>query len=653
MINSFRMLGKSILQKNGYYDTEDENQKREIYLKKQSIVPKQRGNGPERAIAIHFDTQKHEFIFELDKEITPENRDYFFAFSYSSFPRLKKKCLSTTQINSFYTEVFSNSVDDLKKNRNDKQLDIWFSESISENYDKLMQEIKDIFYVKVGKDYLLNKEMMRSDHKAIFREIEKKENAKTIPPESIYTTFISKIIPGNEEKSKGQFPAVALVKIDGKTIIEHEDLKTSYINLVYYDFFERLFIKNTKKTKVCHTCTRTGDVIGEIPLQMKFYGTTNNLYFENLNNSIAYKSFAICRRCLKEVLTGMKFTEYELKDRIFDIDCYLIPVLEAVEQDFQHKYKRIFNLLKANKNYQEDVVEIEKLIKKSTKKDIKFSLLFFEKNKQEFNIIKLISSIEYKKLISKLMLFHDVNKTYDLSLLKRSLGFNDLRFHLFPSEKSHNKPDPRLYRKDILDLLESFLHGYSVNYHMLIKRFMHIYRLRFNRENTDALAAFKMVLWFSIFNKIKPLKGVGTMEGKAGNTVTEIQNEDYRKFIEAHQVIYEKNFHRQGLFLLGTVINSIVYAQRDKSSSFMRKLNFSGIPARQVNRLVGEVQNYYQIYNKDIYEEPGIWGNIMDRLQGIEESSMKPEEIVFYILTGISYAKYIGIKKGMEKKEGK
>ena len=105
--------------------------------------------------------------------------------------------------------------------------------------------------------------------------------------------------------------------------------------------------------------------------------------------------------------------------------------------------------------------------------------------------------------------------------------------------------------------------------------------------------------------------------------------------------------------MLGTVINSIVYAQRDKSSSFMRKLNFSGIPARQVNRLVGEVQNYYQIYNKDIYEEPGIWGNIMDRLQGIEESSMKPEEIVFYILTGISYAKYIGIKKGMEKKEGK
>ncbi len=158
------------------------------------------------------------------------------------------------------------------------------------------------------------------------------------------------------------------------------------------------------------------------------------------------------------------------------------------------------------------------------------------------------------------------------------------------------------------------------------------------------------------------------MDGNTGNTVTEIQNDEYRKFIEAHQAVYEKNYHRQGLFLLGAVTNNIISAQRKKSSdkdqggedqgqrrklssTFMRKLNFSGIPARHINRFVGEVRNFANIY--DVYEEPGIWGNIMDRLQGIEESSMKPEEIVFYILTGISYANYIGMKKSLEKKEGK
>jgi CRISPR-associated protein Csh1 len=60
------------------------------------------------------------------------------------------------------------------------------------------------------------------------------------------------------------------------------------------------------------------------------------------------------------------------------------------------------------------------------------------------------------------------------------------------------------------------------------------------------------------------------------------------------------------------------------------------------------VKEYASIYT--IFEDPGIWGNIMDRLQGIEESGMKGDEIVFYILTGISYEDYLGMKYGKEKK---
>ena len=657
MINSFRMLGKSILQKEGYYDTEDENLKRDIYLKNQSIVPKQRKNGAERAIAIHFDTKKREFTFELDKEITPGNRDYFFAFSVGA-PRDRKKFLSTNNLGSFYKKVFDDSLSYLTDKRDKSETRGWFSKNIIHDYDKLIQKILDTFYVKEGEDYILNKERLSSDKKESLLKIEerlreKQKSSKPIPVETLYNTLINKEFLGKEGKSEDKFPPVILAKIDGKSILEYKNLKPSYINLVYYNLFERFFIENAQKDKVCHICAQKKEVIGEIPLQMKFYGTTNYLYFENLKNQVAYRSFSICRECLKEVLIGMRYTSNELRDWILGINCYLVPLMETEEENFEKKYKSVFKLLNKNKGYQEDVEEIERLVRRSARKKFCFNLLFFEKNKQEFNIIKLISNIEYKILVSKLKLFHDINKTYQLSLLRNSIGLNDLRFHLFPSKYTHNKSDSVLYRKDILDLLEAFLHGYPVNYHVLIKRFMHIYRLKFHRDNTDALAAFKMVLWLSIFNKIKPLKGVETMEGKAGNTVTEIQNENYRKFIEAHQTIYEKNFHRQGLFLLGIVINSIVYAQRDKSSSFMKKLNFSGIPARRVNRLVGEVQNFYQIYNKDIYEEPGIWGNIMDRLQGIEESSMNPEEIVFYILTGISYANYIGRKKGMEKKEGK
>lgn len=674
MINSFRILGQSILRKAGYYDTGDENQKIEIFLKTQTIFPEQRGERAKNAIAISFDTKKREFNFEWDKEITPGNRDYFFAFSVGA-PKDQKKFLSTNNMGSFYKKVFDDSLAYLADRRKKSKTKKWFSENISKDYDELIKSIKDIFYVKEGDGYILNKEMLNNDNKEILQEIEKKlkENqkkpSKPIPSETLYSTLINKTLLGTEGKSEHKFPPVILAKIDGKSILEYKDLKTSYTNMVYYDLFERFFVENAQKNKVCHICARKKAVIGKIPLQMKFYGTTNYLYFENLKNQEAYKSFSICRECLKEVLVGMTYTSTELWGKILGIICYLIPSMESEEADFEKKYKSVFKLfLRKNEGYQKDIEEIERLVRRSTRKNFYFNLLFFEKNKQEFNIIKLIPNIEYKGLVSKIAFFNKINKTYELSLLKNSIGLNDLHFHLFPSKFSHKKSDPALYRKDILDLLEAFLHGYHVNYHMFIKRFMQIYRLKFHRDNTDALAAFKMVLLLSIFNEIKPLKGVKAMDGNTGNTVTEIQNDEYRKFIEAHQAVYEKNYHRQGLFLLGAVTNNIISAQRKKSSdkdqggedqgqrrklssTFMRKLNFSGIPARHINRFVGEVRNFANIY--DVYEEPGIWGNIMDRLQGIEESSMKPEEIVFYILTGISYANYIGMKKSLEKKEGK
>lgn len=682
MINSFRMLGKSILQKAGYYDTEDENLKREIYLKNQSIVPNQRKNGAENAIAIHFDTKKREFTFELDKEITPENRDYFFAFSVGS-SNDKKKFLSTNNVRTFYKKVFDDSLSYLAKRRKGSKTKKWFSENILKDYDSLMKKIKDTFYVKEGKDYILKKDMLSSDKKESLHKIEErikdkqKNSSKPIPVETLYNTFINMELLANEGKSENKFPPVFLAKINGKSILEYKHLKLSYINLVYFDLFERFFIENAQKNKTCHICAGKKEVIGEIPLPMKFYGITNYLYFENLKNQVAYRSFSICRECLKEVLTGMTYTSNELWDWILGITCYLVPSMETEEENFENRYKGIFKLLQKREGYQQDIEEIDRLVRRSARKTFYFNLLFFDNPpvSQVFNIIKLISNIDYKSLVTKMTFFHEMNKTYELSLLKNSsISLNDVGFHLFPSASSHGKkPDPAIYRKDILDLLEAFLHGYPVNYHMLIKRFMNIYRLKFHRHKDseptiDRLAAFKMVLLLSIFNKIKPLKGVKTMDGKKGNTITEIQNEDYRSFFEAHQSIYEKNFHRQGLFLLGTVINSIVSTQRKKSSdkaqegedqrqrrklssTFMRKLNFSGIPARRVNRLLGEVRNFANIY--EIYEEPGIWGNIMDRLQGIEESSLNPEEIVFYILTGISYASYIGMKKGMEKKEGK
>jgi len=673
MINSFRMLGKSILQAEGYYDESEDMGKRKIFLRHQSLVPKSQKNKdkeePEHAIALNFDTQKQEFRFQLDKEITPEHRDYFFAFKVGNSGD-KKKFLSTNTIATFYQKIFTESLKYLGNNRKQKKSKKWLS-NISDGYDAFLRELRDSFYVKEGKDYVLNKALLKADQKQIFDKL--KDEYPKAKIKEIYDRFLNLKFFNRSSKDTKSFPPIALIKINGRHILEYEDYRTSYINLVYYDLFEHFFVENGKKGKICHVCQSQTETFGEkIPLSMKFYGTTNQLYFESLNEKNAYKSFSICRDCLAEVLTGMKYIENELQDRLLNISAYLIPSFEKEERKIERKYKNIFKLLKSNKSYKEDIDEIESLVRKSEKKDFSFSLLFFDSPpaSSKFDVVKLISNIEYRKLVRTLGYFDEFRKAYEFPLLNQSLTLNDIRYNLFPSKSSHDAKDiGKLYRKDILNFLEAFLHEYSISYADMIRRFTDICNRRFHRDKSDILAPFKMVLTFSILNKIKPLKG---MAMKGGNAVTEVQNQDFRKFFETHESIYKDNYYRQGLFLLGTMINKIVVAQQKKasakneggesgegkkgkpkkaSSTFLKKLNYSGIPTRRVSNLLAEVKNYTEIYDEQIsYKEPEIWGNIMDRLQGIENSGMKGEEVVFYILTGISYATYLGMIHGKTKK---
>jgi len=670
MINSFRMLGKSILQSEGYYNEPEGIKKRKFFLNHQSLpmVKKKSAEETEHAIALNFDTQKQEFYFAIDKEITPANKDYFFAFKATS--NVTKKFFATNNIACFYKNFFKGSLSYLAKERKGSKTKKWLGK-ISKEYDLFLAKIQDIFYVANGKDYFLNQELLRPDQKQIFDKLESEYPEEDIG--NIYDRLLNHKFFNCSSKANKEFPKIFLLKINERHIIEHEDYKESYINLVYYDLLERFFVKHGRKDKICHICQTQNMIIGEkIPLLMKFYGTTNNLYFENLNNKNAHKSFAICRDCLAETLTGMKYVENELGDYFLGISAYLIPSFENEQPQFGEKYKRIFNLLKSNKGYKEDIDEIEKLIKKSGKKNFIFDLLFFYQNKQEFDILKLISNIEYKNLVQKLGYFDCFGKKYDLALIiingiNQQLTLNDVRYNLFPSKSSHTAKDiGKLYRKDTLNFFEAFLNGYAINYADIIRRFIDIYNRRFHRDTHDILAPFKMGLIFLILNKIKPLKGL-TMS--AGNAITEIQNTDYQDFFKTHEEIYKENYYRQGLFLLGTVIHKIVSAQRKKASgkigathndsdktrkksgsTFLKKLNYSGIPTRRINGLLAEVKQYTEIYDDYIYEESGIWGNIMDRLQGLEDSDMKGEEVVFYLLTGISYATYLSMTHSKKEK---
>jgi CRISPR-associated protein Csh1 len=329
---------------------------------------------------------------------------------------------------------------------------------------------------------------------------------------------------------------------------------------------------------------------------------------------------------------------------------YLIPHADN-SVSFQI-FERINIIFKRQKQrYTDDITFVKTALRTANRKTALFDLFFYYSpaGSQQFDVLQYIQSIDIQSLFTKLELFDAASETYLLDRIgqnDRSLTIQDLRFFLFPSIFSQNsQPDPKMFRKDLLTFLRCFLNDLTFNYNDLISRFVGIYKKRMHCEKQDNLSPFKMNLFLSILYQLKKLRGGDSLT--TGESISNIFKEEYQSFFEAHSDIYRNNAFRQGLFLLGTLISKIKSQQKGKSSTFLKKLNFSGIPPRRVPALIAQVKEFSQIYK--IYEEPGIWGNVMDRLQGIQTSGMKPDEILFYILSGISFDDYLGMKAWHEK----
>lgn len=661
MINNFKNVGQAVLRKSGYYSTDNEMEKRKIFLLHQSLIPRavkdNSGNVllDGKAICLNFDLKKKQTEFRLtEEELTENNRGYYLEFKLGE-SNDAKKFLTSNNVEYTYSALFQDALQYLD-DETIKAKKQWIIENISSEFIEFVQKINDSFYMVFQNEYMLNTELFVPHQQEIINEaieIFSKKGSK-ITGKVIYNYLIKKYFRIENVKPQTEFPY--MICFNNRNITEYEDGKyyESYLNLCYYDLVKRFYIEKTVQNKTCHICNKSSILIKDkYPLSMKFYGTTNYLNFENIDKKNSYRSFGICENCVIEVMTGMKYIEYKQGHYLFDIPVYYIPDIEEGSDINQELYRKTIDIFSNNERYKDGLIKIKSLIEKASRKQNNFSLMFYRRNKKQFDILKIIPHIELKGLLNKFNIFDRISEDYQLfQILDYGLTLRDLRYYLFPSEKSeanNRKPDFTIYGKNLLNFLEGFLTDRKIDYYEMVSRFAEIYRRRMNNDKPDSLAPFKMVLALTIFIKLNILKkGVAMKEGA---NVTDVSKEEYRIFFETHEDIYSDNMYRQGLFLLGTVISKIKWAQKEKSSNFLKKLNFNGMLTRRVPNLVNQVREFSNIYK--VFEEKGIWGNIMDRLQGIEKSDMKPDEVIFYLLTGISFEDYLGMKYVYEREVNK
>lgn len=639
MINYFKNIGEQIAKTKTSTGENSELDEKLFFLNNISILPNKKNKEKKeylRAIAIDFDLEKGTFKFELDEELIPLNREYFFAFKAQG-PNSKKIYFATNNVNYLYKNVFVDSIGYMREY--DKKLfKISEKDSKFKVFFDFLKKIKNKFY-RSGKLSVNKLETIQKDK---------------LTPDKDFNKLLKDMFPGD-------MPNIFIIKFNGQTIMEYENgkYKEAYINILYHQFSVSGAKEKDYIESICHICGKKRKVLKtDKSILMKFYNPTE-LFSEKLDSKKAYKSFAMCEDCGEKVRYGMNYVQDYLKRNILSMSAILIPHINNADNDmsdFRDVFWEIFNLFNLReKSYSDMISKIKKMVQEAKFDTLYFDILFYfsPPASQQFIVNKLISNVELNSLSNKMRKFDEISEKYHLDDIRPSgfsqtVNLNFLRYTIFPSKYSHSSNKPELYRKNLLDFLATFINGQKFDYRKLIRDFMYIAHHKFNKDKDmyNKLDAFKMILFFKMLIELKQIKGFK-------NTKKEIEMktkppEKFQEFFEVHTEVYE-DFYKQGLFLLGVLINRIVYAQKGKSSNFLSKINFGGISSRKVQSLVNQVKEYTLIYKDKMFEEGEIWAAITERLQSIETSDLSGTEVVFYILTGQSYAMYLGITQSKEK----
>jgi len=647
LITSFRKLGAEKL--NGLSPADRKLE----FLKFQTIVPKTIPEKTFYEIILNLNTSTNEIEIKLGKELSEENRFDFMGFEIPVKGNPKKIYFTTNQLR--YLDItVPQMIEKIEKDfKKSKEYD---------EFKKYLLNIKDTFCTeKIRIDKGKEKKYCGLNLKKLQNDIKLeigKEQISMNDVEEYCKKVQTENYPDLKSSKKSELKTyvnIYSLKIDGKSILE-TGFKEDYVNIIDYTLKERYFDKVELKKGICGICGTESDITGKIDIPLSFYITDNKYFFENLTEKNKHKSFSICKNCFEELRIGISEIQKNFGGQVAKgISYYIIPKNNYSDPNFKKVCKKINDKLQGTSSSVNGKFNEIRDIKRVEYKNEDFVLdyLFYTQDKAKFTVLENITDVSYSRME---FIFDELKRLTNEELYSKliEVGFNHVYVLLFPNKLSHTKVDSKLYQKEFLSLFSSMINGRAINYDKILRNFNYIFKkFYFNTDKKDDRRLrerhIQMNILLTWFNKISGF--TGGFDNMVDTSAIPIENKDILEFFRIHEDIYSNNTYRQGLFLLGYLINKILLEQNDKSGNFMNKINFDGIPSKRVHRLILDVTEYLSIY-KIYSENNGVYSQMVDRLQGIDTSELKGDEIVFYVLSGVSFGRYLGHKYYMEKKGG-
>lgn len=432
----------------------------------------------------------------------------------------------------------------------------------------------------------------------------------------------------------------------------------------YIDALPYLTLSAAKEGKTisgrCFLCGKEGDVLVDPQFEggsiLKLYVIDQPGFLSGISRDkrSLSRSFALCPDCRWDLILGEKYISGELSFPIGTFYAYLIPrieingvsdinkVLGAVREDFERV--RTYTALEEIRQFEQNIERYSD----SPDSWYSLSVLFGKKQQAHFEFYGMIQEVpvtnlkrlrdEQNSIARRATEFwkNDEQKVWTLTLEAIS--------RLIPLRKDTE-------RRPLIEIFEALLKGETYPEGTLVMHAVNFARIhRFESytgytitrpKNSD----IEMVVGMLRFNYLLKLFNAGERMTTEGSSVTPIDvDESMQKWI----IEMGYDGRKTALFMLGVLVGRLGNEQYKKGGGnkpVLEKIDFKGMKQERVIRLANDVLKSlkdYKIlgYNERLYYETLRLLN--KHIQQIEKGD--PEENLFYILTGYSFATYSFIR---------
>ena len=451
----------------------------------------------------------------------------------------------------------------------------------------------------------------------------------------------------------------------------------------YQTFLKRKFIGEESTVsldeateKLCYATGEQSLDVGELDISARYslnkmFVTTTVNYASGWENGAFQKNYQVDKQTQMYLERGSKYLLENYKTRIAGVDHCIIPqLLSRDKSDIETTLRSLSqksDLLFQFSTYQEIVGDINI----ETTNPYWITFLGFESDGNYFkaiNVIEDVSRTHFEQLITAFRKLNNewksmpgVNWTSIMSMGKEQilLDFNLFTVYtLIPVRKDKEK------KNEALNLFKQVLEKRPVEREKLFGYFKELVLCHYYgryagytniRENTEfdfaiRNAVFQYLAFIQIlnqFNLISPMEESQTDDPEEITLDAAPEEQvlpEYQQKVEEFFVRMNYKPEHKALFYLGRVLNTVArtqYKKEHKTKPVLKKLNYNGMDRDDIRRLHRDLVEKTQQYSIHRYTESTLSRFMM--LFNHENWTMKPDEALFFILSGYSF--FAGTKK--------